>query len=321
MRITRIMAVAAALSLGAGCGSDSSAADSTTNGAVNVRVEPDLGPKDMAAADGDLTDTSADAPVDAAPELPDAECASDIDCSDGVFCNGVERCFEGVCFDSPTPQCADRSDCTTDVCDEEAERCDYVPDDSQCAPGQFCRSKGGCFTPSQCAVDADCDDGLLCNGTERCVVDTCEPGDPVECGDGIACTEDTCVEGTGACQSVSNHANCLPTELCVVGVGCSPRPPCTRDDDCDDGVFCNGRERCVDDVCQPGQPQVVVDAVDCTIDQCNESLNMVVNTPDHARCADGVYCNGAEICHPHQWLRVGRATRDLRWCRVHDGHL
>lgn len=44
---------------------------------------------------------------------------------------------------------------------------------------------------------------------------------------------------------------------------------CTSDEDCNDGVYCNGTEICVDGVCQPGT------------DPC----------PD-----DGLYCNGEELC-------------------------
>jgi hypothetical protein len=43
---------------------------------------------------------------------------------------------------------------------------------------------------SQCTVDADCDDGLFCNGAENCVDGSCETGTP-PCKAGEICKEDT----------------------------------------------------------------------------------------------------------------------------------
>lgn len=293
----RRILLAMSLLVSFGCGNDTSSTDTPDTGAANLRPAPDVGSTNTVTPDASTVPDSGDAGN--VPDLAGDECGSDFDCSDDIFCNGVERCFDGFCFASPTVQCEDLSDCTADVCDEENQRCEFVPDDTLCAPGQVCRSKGGCFTPAACAVDADCDDGLLCNGIERCAGSECQPGEPVECSDGIGCTNDVCVEGTGTCQSVADHSQCLAAELCLLGAGCAPRPPCVRDDDCDDGLFCNGRETCgPDDVCIPGTPPTAVDSVPCTIDQCDESLNMVINTPDNARCADGVFCNGVEVCHP-----------------------
>lgn len=48
-------------------------------------------------------------------------------------------------------------------------------------------------------VNNPCDDGLFCNGPEICSIDgaldVCEPGTPVECGEGMVCDEelDACV--------------------------------------------------------------------------------------------------------------------------------
>jgi len=68
-----------------------------------------------------------------------------------------------------------------------------------------------------CAADADCDDGLFCNGDETCTV------------------------ATGACAAGTNP--CAADEDCTEGGGCEP-VVCEVDADCDDGLFCNGVETC-----------------------------------------------------------------------------
>ncbi|MEP7052631.1 MAG: MopE-related protein, partial [Pseudomonadota bacterium] len=40
------------------------------------------------------------------------------------------------------------------------------------------------------------------------------------------------------------------------------------------------------------------DAIDCTVDSCDEGLQRCRHTPNHQLCDDGVYCNGAEVCDP-----------------------
>jgi len=290
-------------------------------GDIDATVEPDVQPgadvdvRETSDADVsvDVADVSVDvadvppwdATADVADTSPDAdvappECLEHADCDDGVFCNGAEGCSEGRCYDSPRPPCRDGVDCTTDQCDEELDHCRFDLDDGSCAPDQVCDRKVGCFREGGCQADANCDDGLLCNGVERCVEGQCQPGEPLDCDDGVACTEDTCVEQLGRCQSVPIHRLCLPTELCNVDDGCIPRPPCERDDDCDDGWFCNGTELCDEEVdrCSAGELPEVPDEVPCTIDVCSEERDQVMHVPDSARCSDGQFCNGAELCHP-----------------------
>ena len=50
----------------------------------------------------------------------------------------------------------------------------------------------------ECEADADCDDGLFCNGAETCNDGTCQAGsDP--CFDGDECTIDSCDEVGDVC--------------------------------------------------------------------------------------------------------------------------
>ena len=76
------------------------------------------------------------------------ECTNNAQCDDGIFCNGAEICTgQGVCG-----TCADQADpCHGEIngvlcCDEE---------------NQMCASK-------ECGSDADCDNGMFCDGVEFC---------------------------------------------------------------------------------------------------------------------------------------------------------
>ena len=130
-----------------------------------------------------------------------------------------------------------------------------------------------CPTPG-CTVDPDCDDGAFCNGAETCVGGSCQAGTPFNCNDGIACTVDSCDEGTDSCDYVANNANC------------------------DDGLFCNGAESCSATLdCRAGTAPNCDDGVGCTDDSCNEGTDSCDNIANNASCDDGLFCNGSETCN------------------------
>lgn len=124
-----------------------------------------------------------------------------------------------------------------------------------------------------CSTDADCSDGLYCNGTETCVAGVCQAGTPINCSDGVACTVDSCDETVDACVNTPDNALC------------------------NDGVYCNGAETCNATLgCQLGAQVVCNDGNECTTDTCSEALKSCVytNLPDNATCTNGVCCSG--IC-------------------------
>lgn len=51
-------------------------------------------------------------------------CSTDEDCNDMEFCNGEERCSNGVCQLGENP-CDDRDPCTRDICDETNDLCSH----------------------------------------------------------------------------------------------------------------------------------------------------------------------------------------------------
>lgn len=68
---------------------------------------------------------------------------------------------------------------------------------------------------------------------------------------------------------------------------------CVWDSDCDDGLFCTGREACKDANCQQGEAP-------CAGGGCDEDHDRCGCTSD-AECDDGIFCNGPEQC-------------DASWC-------
>ncbi|MHC4089907.1 MAG: hypothetical protein ACYSVY_06455, partial [Planctomycetota bacterium] len=230
--------------------------------------------------------------------------ANDGKCDDGLYCNGAETCDAVLDCQAGTPvDCDDGVGCTDDSCNETTDTCDNVANDGNCDDGLYCNGAETCDAVLDCQAgtpvdcddgvgctddscnettdtcdnvpnDGNCDDGLFCNGSETCdAVLDCQAGTPVNCDDGVGCTDDSCNETTDTCDNVPNNANC------------------------DDGLFCNGAETC-DAVldCQAGTPVNCDDAVGCTDDSCNETTDTCDNVPNNANCDDGQFCNGSETC-------------------------
>ncbi len=161
----------------------------------------------------------------------------------------------------------------------EAARC---TSDIECDDGIACTDDacvdGECVSTPD---DAACADGLFCNGAEIChsALGCQAASDP--CNDGIECTIDSCDESSLSCTNAPDDAAC------------------------DDGLFCNGAEVCDSQIgCRP-ESDPCDDGVDCTVDSCDESLDMCMNTPNDAACDDGLFCNGLEVCDPDLDCVVG----------------
>ncbi len=69
---------------------------------------------------------------------------------------------------------------------------------------------------------------------------------------------------------------------------------CSRDEQCDDGFFCNGAESCLLVFCWPGTPPCPLsegcDLCDEDADACHSACT------DDADCDDGLFCSGRETC-------------------------
>jgi len=80
-----------------------------------------------------------------------------------------------------------------------------------------------------CKADADCSDGSVCTGTEKCVLSThtCAPGTALVCADASACTADTC-DAKAGCKSVLVDADgdgFAPQSLGACGLDCNDGDP------------------------------------------------------------------------------------------------
>ena len=106
--------------------------------------------------------------------------------------------------------------CTADACDEEAAACASTPDHEGCpdapdgrpglcAPGSAGADEQGCRFAEPRGDSAECDDHLWCTGEEHCLDGYCQPGEPMECHDGIGCTDDLCDELTAGCVYQTRH--------------------------------------------------------------------------------------------------------------------
>lgn len=87
--------------------------------------------------------------LDGAELESESGCADDESCSDGLFCNGAERCVDGHCVEGEQPSCDDGDPCTADICSEEEGQCTHPP--------SIPDADGDGFVPIICGGD-DCDD-------------------------------------------------------------------------------------------------------------------------------------------------------------------
>jgi hypothetical protein len=101
-------------------------------------------------------------------------------------------------------QCDDMIACTYDSCDKNFGRCLNVPDDAQCS------------------------NGIYCDGKERCVPGQgCRPGAVVGCSDGNPCDIARCVEASKSCAYVPRDVDQDgdPDEHCVPHHDCNDLDP------------------------------------------------------------------------------------------------
>lgn len=99
-------------------------------------------------------------------------------------------------------------------------------------------------------------------------------GSSDDCDDGQACTVDQCAVG-GVCRNTPLDEMCPAGQRCSPVAGCTTG--CTTNEDCSDGNFCNGAERCIAMAgggdCFMGDPADCNDGNACTIDSCDPGVN------------------------------------------------
>ena len=123
------------------------------------------------------------------------------------------------------------------------------------------------------------------------------PYSPIACTQETYHTDNSVVNGTTyyyVVVSISGQDESDYSE--EVSATPTAEPECSVPADCDDGVYCNGAEDCVDGSCVAGTAIDCDDGVGCTDDSCNEATDSCDNVPNDANCDNGLYCDGAETC-------------------------
>ncbi len=93
-------------------------------------------------------------------------------------------------------------------------------------------------------------DNPLCNDSDPCTIDTCDPLSgcvftPKNCNDGVACTLDSCDPMTGACIHTADNGLCNDSDPCTIDT-CNPLSGCVfTPKNCDDA------DPCTEDSCEP----------------------------------------------------------------------
>ncbi|MCH2109290.1 MAG: Ig-like domain-containing protein, partial [Polyangiaceae bacterium] len=110
-----------------------------------------------------------------------------------------------------------------------------------------------------CERDAECSDGVFCNGQETCTEGKCQQAEPPICDDGIECTRDFCSHERNTCVFEApdadgdgyRDASCQGPDGASLGADCDDRDPerfpgnfevCSptnpnHDEDCDPSTF------------------------------------------------------------------------------------
>jgi hypothetical protein len=109
-----------------------------------------------------------------------------------------------------------------------------------------------------------------------------------ECIDSAACTLDACD---------------MTAHVCVRTL---------RDSYCDDGIYCNGEERCVLGAGCLGGSRSCADTVDCTIDSCDEDRKQCVHAPDDTACPISQACDADLGCQARAFAHDDAKLYDVR---------
>ncbi|MCB9728169.1 MAG: hypothetical protein H6746_06790 [Deltaproteobacteria bacterium] len=169
---------------------------------------------------------------------------------------------------------------------------DAAPDsglpDGGCVEGKACNDQDPCTFNDQCA-------GGSCRGT------------PIDCTDGVPCTDDVCVGG--ACTNPLSPGFCLLDGACWTAMQARPQNGCLRCDPaqntkqwspndgfpCDDGDPCTGPDQCQAGACASTPLQCPDDGNPCTIEPC--SAGVCQSQPLTGQpCDDGDPCSSDDVC-------------------------
>jgi hypothetical protein len=206
---------------------------------------------------------------DVAPaDVPEAEAADEavVEAEDDAAVEPDEGGADGDAGEGPCSgpwDCDDLNECTVDTCGEAGECVHTARED-----GEPCT-----------------DDGIHCDGYERCVGGVCASSGPPCAGGGNPCAAGGCDETTDSCVT----------------------DPVPEGSSCDNGLYCDGADVCRSGACAsgPGPCDGTGDGI-CTVSVCDEDTHGCSSEPaaDGTDCDDGDLCNGRDTC------MIGSCTAD-----------
>lgn len=247
--------------------------------------------------------------------MRDGHCWDDDDCSGGT-CDPGRWCRNHNCLHPDGPGCP-----------PDQPLCDAPSGEAPLCEGEPC---GVCIAP--CVFDADCSEGLLCQGVGLCQAPPYYCDLDTECGAGQYC-HPGCADLPPTCES---EADCSENELCLSGFCMGELViPCETDAECAllyEGTSCQGGlckpvDHCLlDSQCGEGQhcfhtcqplpdgPECKTDA-GCPVDQIceNEACQDPVECWFDVQCPAGHVCeeqhcyNDTGVC---AWIEKGPAFCD-----------
>ncbi len=242
-------------------------------------------PADSDCDHADTCDAAGTCKANLEPPLAPCGSAVDTDCDHADTCDGLGICLENL--EPPSTACGD-------------------PTDTDCDHADSCNGVGVCLDNLETNASA-CSDGLFCTQLEFCTAGVCGGGTTIDCGDGIACTTDTCDE-INQCQSV------LDAGFCLIGGACTPAGtvnPANACEACDPLVAAN--------IWSPATAGVPCgDTFDTNCDNpdaCDGFGACAPNPePNGTPCPNGVFCDGDETCQSGVCVDGADPCVDLAHC-------
>jgi cysteine-rich repeat protein len=251
-------------------------------------------------------------------------------CSSDIFPKLVEncsdKCINGQCVDI---ECYNNSDCddinplTYDECINPGtpiSECRNTPinclDDSDCGItgfigeeycflGMVYKNYKNSICVNNGTLDSYCNITISPEFINDCGQDSCENWTDNYCIGNEVWHNRTCYDRgceNGSCFTELYEDSELVDECeygCIDGECINE---CEVDGDCDDGLWCNGPEACIDNSCVQGTGPCTYFVDICTEVTCNEQEDRCEETPIpgccivDGDCDDGLWCNGPEAC-------------------------
>jgi len=149
------------------------------------------------------------------------------------------------------------------------------------------------------ALVLDANPGLTVYEIKTALYETADPIDPDSVCYGVVRQRGAAVWiGVVECTS-DNYGAGIVDAFGAVNYFTPPEPECTVNEDCNDGLFCNGVETCVSGFCQSGTPVDCSDLGDqCNDGVCDEGQDKCITQAktDGTSCEDGLFCTENDYC-------------------------